>query len=438
MTDPAPKIDGKEPAQLQVKIGGMSCSFCAETIRKAYGRMEGVGQVNVSLAHEEALVHYDPGKIGEAQLKETLRSLGYTVRDPRRVRTYEEEEAELAVERRTLSAAGLMSLAAVSIMLLMRLGVTLTFFPPVMVILALVTVFGIGRHILKMAWASLRRGILNQHVLLEFGAFGGLIGGALGFFRADFPTADFLAVAVFITTYHLLSAYASLLVRTRSSQAVRKLLALQPPTARLVIDGREEEVPIEQIGIGNLVRVRPGEQIPVDGNIVEGDSAIDESLVTGEPLPVEKGPGSEVIGGSLNQAGSLLIQVTRVGEESFLQQVVKQVERSRALKPGVVALVDWILKYYVPGVLVFAAGAFLIWTLGAWLFTGEADFPRAVFAVLAVGVMGYPCALGMATPLAMIRGGGLAADPSKCLDGPRACPVVSSLTRSPNPWLLMW
>ena len=250
MTDPAPKIDGKEPAQLQVKIGGMSCSFCAETIRKAYGRMEGVGQVNVSLAHEEALVHYDPGKIGEAQLKETLRSLGYTVRDPRRVRTYEEEEAELAVERRTLSAAGLMSLAAVSIMLLMRLGVTLTFFPPVMVILALVTVFGIGRHILKMAWASLRRGILNQHVLLEFGAFGGLIGGALGFFRADFPTADFLAVAVFITTYHLLSAYASLLVRTRSSQAVRKLLALQPPTARLVIDGREGQGPSRRADTG--------------------------------------------------------------------------------------------------------------------------------------------------------------------------------------------
>jgi heavy metal translocating P-type ATPase len=260
-----------------------------------------------------------------------------------------------------------------------------------------------------MAVPSIRRGIFNQHVLLEFGAFAGLVGGVLGFFRRDFPMPDFFGVAVFITTYHVLSGYASLFVRTRASQAVRKLMELQPPSARVIRNGREEEVPIEYVQQGDLVRIRPGEAIPVDGQITEGASAVDESLITGEPIPKEKVPGDEVIGGSINQAGTLVVRVTKVGEESFLQQVARHIEEARALKPGIILLVDRILRAYVPGVLAFAGLALLIWVAGAWLVTGQPDWTRATFGALAVLVMGYPCALGMATPLAMIRGGGEAA-----------------------------
>jgi heavy metal translocating P-type ATPase len=245
--------------------------------------------------------------------------------------------------------------------------------------------------------------------LLEFGAFAGLVGGVLGFFRRDFPMPDFFGVAVFITTYHVLSGYASLFVRTRASQAVRKLMELQPPSARVIRNGREEEVPIEYVQQGDLVRIRPGEAIPVDGQITEGASAVDESLITGEPIPKEKVPGDEVIGGSINQAGTLVVRVTKVGEESFLQQVARHIEEARALKPGIIQLVDRILRAYVPGVLAFAGLALLIWVAGARLVTGQPDWTRATFGALAVLVMGYPCALGMATPLAMIRGGGEAA-----------------------------
>jgi len=406
------QTDGTE--KLQVKIGGMACSFCVASITKALGRMEGVHEVNVSLAHEEALITYDPTKITSTQLKETLCELGYTVRDARKVLDFEEEEAELKRERNNLLLAAGFSGVAIGTMILMWLDLL----PPqawpslfwLLPILALSTIFGPGWHILTMAWASLRRGILNQHVLLEFCAFAGLIGGFLGYLSPDFPLPDFFAVAVFVTTYHLLSGYVSLLVRTRSSQAVRKLLLLVPPTARVVRDGREEEVPIEEVQVGDLVRVRPGESIPVDGEVVEGASSVDESLVTGESIPVEKGPGDPVIGGSINQIGTLLVRVTKVGEESFLQQVARQVEEARALKPGILALVDRILQVYVPTVLGFAGAAFLIWTLGAWLVTGSPDWTRALYAALAVLVMGYPCALGMATPLAMIRGGGMAAE----------------------------
>ncbi|MFQ5827051.1 MAG: heavy metal translocating P-type ATPase, partial [Dehalococcoidia bacterium] len=280
----------------------------------------------------------------------------------------------------------------------------------VMLALALGTMFGPGWYIKRMAWASLRRGILNQHVLLEAAAFGGLSGGLLGLFYSAFPMPDFLAVAVFVTSYHILSGYVSLLVRTRSSQAIKKLMALQPPVARVRRNGKEEEVPIAQVQPGELVVVRPGESVPVDGVVVEGASAVNQSLVTGEPMPVEKGPGDEVIGGSVNQTGLLRVRVTGVGAESFLQRVAQHIQEARALKPGIVQLVDRVLKYFVPGVLAAAGLAFVIWSLGAWLVGGEPDFTRALFAALTVLVMGYPCALGMATPLAMIRGGGVAAE----------------------------
>jgi heavy metal translocating P-type ATPase len=396
-------------AKVQVKIGGMSCSFCALTLHKAVGQIDGVEKVNVSLAHEEALVEYDPARVEETQIKDAIRSVGYAVRDPTKVRTFEEEEAELKRERDRLTIAAAFTWMAFLSMVMMWIDRPLPGMRWLMPVLAVGTVFGPGFYILRMAVPSIRRGIFNQHVLLEFGAFAGLVGGVLGFFRRDFPMPDFFGVAVFITTYHLLSGYASLFVRTRASQAVRKLLELQPPSARVIRNDREDEVPIEHVQQGDLVRVRPGEAIPVDGQIMEGASAVAESLITGEPIPKEKVPGDEVIGGSINQAGTLVVRVTKVGEESFLQQVARHIQEARALKPGIIQLVDRILGAYVPGVLVFAGLALLIWVTGAWLVTGQPDWTRATFGALAVLVMGYPCALGMATPLAMIRGGGEAA-----------------------------
>jgi heavy metal translocating P-type ATPase len=402
-------------AKLQLKIGGLSCSFCVASITKALGRMDGVREANVNLAHEEVLIEYEPQKVTPAQLTGTLLELGYTVRDAKKVRTYEEEDAALRRERNNLLLAAGLTLLTFALMVVMWLdllpmGRVWPWITGLMPTLALATIFGPGWHILTMAWASLRRGILNQHVLLEFGAFGGLIGGFLGYVVPDFPLPDFFGVAVFITTYHLLSGYVSLKVRTRSSQAVRKLLALVPTTARVVREGHELEVPVEHVQRGELVRIRPGESIPVDGDVVEGASGVDQSLVTGESIPEEKQPGAEVIGGSINQTGTLLIRVTRVGEESFLQRVARQVEEARALKPGILALVDRVLEVYVPAVLGAAGLAVLVWTLGAWLVVGSPNWTRAIFAALAVLVMGYPCALGMATPLAMIRGGGMAAE----------------------------
>ena len=400
----------KNLEKLQVKIGGMQCSFCTQTIKKALLHMSGVQDVSVSLAHEEALIQYNPLFITPIKINDTLNSLGFKVRDPTKVRSFEEEEQEMQQERNRLLLAVSITFISLSLMTLMWLGFQFFWMPWIMLALALFTMFGPGGYIKRLAMASLKRGILNQHVLLEFAAFAGLFGGIYGFFIQPWPMADFFAVAVFVTSYHILSGYVSLLVRTKSSQAIKKLMALQPAMARIVVDDDDEkDIPIENVKTGDMVRVRSGESIPIDGIIVKGKSSVDQSLVTGESMPIMKTKGDEVIGGSINQQGSLIIKVTKVGKESFLYKIAQHIQEARALKPGIVLLVEKVLKYFVR-VVIFAAGlAFLIWTLGSWFILGEPDFVRAIFATLAVLVMGYPCALGMATPLAIIRGGGVAA-----------------------------
>jgi heavy metal translocating P-type ATPase len=427
--------------------------------------MPGVDKAAVSLTHEQALVEYDPALARPEALLPTLRDIGYTIHDPRKLRPFEEEERDLVREGRRFVAAVSLSLVAVALIanptgfwggllaalifasllgfvfLVLRpsglgaalggaaglaaLGFALGYFrllgqlaaatPWIVAGLALLLVFGVARHILHMAVQALRRGILNQHVLLEIGAFAGIAGGAIGLalHPPGYPTAPFFAVAVMIATYHIFSEWLSLIVKTRSSQAVKRLLDLQPDTARVVRDGRdgrEVELRVEELAVGDRVRVRPGERVPVDGVVESGHSGVDQSFVTGEPLPVEKAEGNAVVGGSINGTGTLLVRVAAIAAESFLQRVVRQVEDARALKPGILHLVDRILRVYTPTVLLIAALAFTGWMLAPLLISGQPDLGRAVFAALSVLIMGYPCAVGISAPLSIVRGAGEAAD----------------------------
>lgn len=263
----ATSVGRSRQATVRMKIGGMSCSFCTGTIRKAYERIDGVLEVGVSLAHEEALVRYDLQRVEADELRLTLEQLGYTWRDPDKVRSFEEEEAELRLARNRLLVAGALTGLTSLLMLSMWLGVWASpFLDWVTLALALETMFVTGWFVKRMAWASLRRRILNQHVLLELAAFAGLAGGFLGLFVSDrFPAMDFFAVATFVTTYHILSDYASKVVRTRSSQAVRRLMDLRPDTARVIRDGTEVEVAVDDVVAGDRVRIRPGESVPSTG-----------------------------------------------------------------------------------------------------------------------------------------------------------------------------
>ncbi|GIW53143.1 MAG: copper-translocating P-type ATPase [Gemmatimonadales bacterium] len=397
--------------RLQLAIGGIHCSFCAQTIERAFRHSPGVNRVSVSLAHEEMLVEYDERKVDEGALKAAVRELGYSIRDADKARAFQQQELELRRRRQQTILAASASAATGSGMLLMWLGFRLPNWGHyLMAALATWVVFWVGRDIDAMALAGLKRRILNQHVLLFFGATGGFAAGILGFFVPAFPRFHFFGAAVFLMTYHLLSGYVAAKVHARSQEAVRKLLALRPDTARRIDDGREVEVPTTQVRVGERIRILPGESVPLDGRVIEGYSAVNEAVVTGEPIPVEKLPGDRVIGGSINLFGTLVVEVTATAEQGFLRQVARYVEEARALKPGILQLVDLVLKYFVPGVLLTAAAAFFFWTVGWRLIAGAPDLIRAVYAALTVLVMGYPCALGMATPLALIRGGGMAAE----------------------------
>ncbi len=448
--------------KIRARIGGLHCSLCTGTIEKALGRMPGVDKVAVSLTHEQALVEYDPTIARPEQLLQTLRDIGYTISDPRKLRGFEEEERDLVREARRFVLAVVLSVASIPIIadpqvgwigflpalvclslggfvyLVLRstgLWVAIGAFSGLVIMalsllylnlegyltgvapwlagaLALALVFGVGRHILYMAVQALRRGIVNQHVLLEIGAFAGMAGGVIGLVlnRPGYPTAAFFAVSVMVGTYHIFSEWLSLIVKTRSSQAVKRLLDLQPETARVVRGTEELELPIEDVKVGDLVRIRPGERVPVDGIVVSGHSGVDQSLVTGEAVPVEKAEGDLVIGGSINGNGTLLAKVTAIGESSFLHQVIRHVEDARALKPGLLHLVDRVLRVYTPAVLGIAAFAVVGWLAGSWLGTGQVDVERAIFAGLSVLVMGYPCAIGISAPLSIVRGAGQAAE----------------------------
>ncbi len=414
--------------RLQLKIGGMVCSFCAQAIQKALLGIRGVQEVYVSLAHEEILVEYEPLFVSEAKVRKVLEQLGYTVRNPDRLRAYEEAEAELSLQRRRLRTAGMLAGVALGLMVAMWLGYRSPVLPYVMLGLALVTWLGPGGYILRMAMHSLRWKILNQHVLLELAALAGLGGGLIGLWIPRFPAGEFFGVTVFVTTYHVLSGWASVLVRIRASRAIRDLLELQPSTViRLNEDGSEEEVPVVELSPGDYVLVRPGERVPIDGIVQGGETEVDESIVTGESMPVTKRPGDKVVGGSLNQDGRVVVEVVAVGEETFLGQVVRHIEAARAMKPGILQLVDRVLYYFVSGVISVALLALIIWIPGAWFITGHAQSLRAIYAMLAVFVMGYPCALGMATPLALIRAGGEAARRGILFRAGEAFQVISEI-----------
>jgi Cu+-exporting ATPase len=464
----APRFWSEEPSKvpgrrrIRARIGGLHCSLCTGTIEKALGRRPGVDKVAVSLTHEQALIEYNPSVARAEDLLQILKDIGYTVSDPRKLRPFEEEERALVRERgRFVTALG-MSIAAMglagypvsspwfalcvfsiaslvlfSFVVLRSYGLGWAFVgsaflcafgagiyylqlqgafgaatPLFAGALALFLIFGVGPHILRMAVMALRRGILNQHVLVEFGAFAGIVGGAVGlaFQPPNYPTTAFFSVAVMVLTYHIFSEWLSLIVKTRSSQAVKKLLDLEPDVAHVVKDGKEQEIPLEQVRVGDLVRIRPGERLPVDGQVESGESDVDESLVTGEPKLIEKHSGDRTISGSLNGHGTLLVRVTVVGEESFLRQVIRSVEDARALKPGLLHVVDRVLRVYTPLVLLTAAGATIFWLVAPMIGGGSPNLQRAMFAGLSVLVMGYPCAVGISAPLSIVRGAGEAAE----------------------------
>ncbi len=402
----------EEPARqkITIPVSGMTCAACSAAIERALKRKEGVGEAVVNFAAETVTVSYDPALLDRNAIIDTITSLGYGVREENVIGTAgndkeQREKAELASRRRILFFV--MTVTAITeIIMLMeyRFHLHIPYHDWIMLAAAGPIVFWAGLPTHRGAFRSLRHGSANMDVLISLGTLAAFSWGVAAFFIPH--AVSFMGVAGMIMSFHLLGRYLEALARSKASGAIRKLLELGAKTARILVDGVEKEVAVEEVKTGDILVVRPGEKIPVDGEVLEGYTTVDESMVTGESIPVEKTAGDQVVGATINKNGSIRFRATRVGRDTFLAQIIRMVEEAQGSKAPIQVLADRVTGYFVPVVITIS-----VLTFAAWLvFGGDAGPGRAVFAAIAVLVIACPCALGMATPTAIMVGTGMGAE----------------------------
>lgn len=404
-----------EQPVIHLSVSGMSCAGCVASVRKALLAVPGVSTAEVNFAEHTAQV---TGEVRSPALIQAVVAAGYNAA----VMTGPEDIADRDVleaghYRSLLRKAAVAALIGMPLMAGDWLGMLpgvgtpegALFWPGIGLATFAVLVYS-GGHFYTGAWQSLRRHNANMDTLIALGTGSAwLYSMAVVLFPEQIPSlarhAYFEAAAVILALLNLGSAL-EMKARSRSSQAIRKLIGLQPRTARVIRDGKEADIPIEQVGLDETVRVHPGEKIPVDGVIIEGRSSVDESMLTGEPLPVDKTVGSEVVGGTLNRTGSFLLRTRRIGRDTVLAHIIDMVRTAQGSRPPVARLVDQVAGVFVPVVLLISVMTFLLW----FNFGPE---PRTAFSIvtaITVLVIACPCALGLATPISIMVGIGKAAE----------------------------
>ncbi|NLX62394.1 MAG: copper-translocating P-type ATPase [Tissierellia bacterium] len=387
-------------------VEGMTCSACSARVEKVLSRIDGVKFASVNLSTNKAVVEFPAGAIEDEVLIRAIEKAGYKaeVEVERDIdREKEMREKEIKSLKRSFIISAIFSLPLFSAMFFHMAGrhniLTNGYFQ---LVLATFVQFVIGSRFYVGAYKSLRGGGANMDVLVALGTtaayFYSIYNLVIGIDEYYFE-----ASAVIITLI-LLGKTFEAVAKGRTSEAIKKLIGLQPKTARVIRDGREVDLPIEEVVIGDIVVVRPGEKIPVDGVIVEGNSSIDESMITGESIPIDKSVGDEVIGATINKFGSFKFKATKVGKDTVLAQIVKLVEEAQGSKAPVQRLADKISGIFVPIVVAIA----LITLLGYYLIQG--DFNTGLINAVAVLVIACPCALGLATPTAIMVGTGKGAE----------------------------
>jgi len=382
---------------VQMKVSGLMCSFCTMSVEKTLKRYPGVNSVLVNLVHGIVLVEADTSKTSRAALAEAVEKLGYSVSSTE-VQQYATDEALFSL----IKQRGMIGMV-ISLIDLLVDPINLFGLPPhpralFSLAVAAFVLFWVGYPILRKTLMALGQRVINANVLLSAGAWGSFIVGTLSLYDSRWP--NFLPVSAWLMSLHLFFGYFKLDTRRKASEAVRQLLSLQPPRARVLRGGQQVDVLTKDVAVGELVVVRPGERIPLDGEVIEGSASVDESSFTGESVPASKEPRSKVIGGTLSLDGALQVRVTKVGEDSFLNQIVRLMAQIAERKPSIELMADKLMNYYGP--VVFIAG-FL--AFAGWMFA-TGDILLASVVLLTTIIMGYPCALGITTPmLAAIAGG---------------------------------
>lgn len=417
-------IDGKfEPEKKQLlalKVIGMDSPHCAMVVEKAVKTLPGIEKVEVDYNNARAKVVFDPLKIGEKQIEKVINDSGYeAVRETSEAQDMlEREKIEREKELRSLKKKITVG-AILSLIIFLGSFPEWFFFIPrilqnhlILLILTTPVQFWVGSRFYSGLKIFFKYRTADMNTLISVGTLAAYFySAAVAFFPAFFskggiePKIYFDTSAIIITLI-LLGRYLEILAKGRASEAIKKLMKLSVKTARVIRNGKEQELPIEEVGVGDIVTVRPGEKIPVDGEVIEGKSSVDESMVTGESMPVSKEVGSKVIGATINQTGSFQFRAMKVGKDTMLSQIIKMVEQAQGSKAPIQRLADIISSYFVPIVIVVAILTFIVWSI--W-----GPQPAITFALVnfvAVLIIACPCALGLATPMAMMVGIGKGAE----------------------------
>ena len=407
-----------------LKLQGMSCASCARSIEDAIRSVPGVAQVNVNFGAEQATLQYDPKRTNLEQIQHAIVDAGYSsssLQDQEFIT--DETEAEKTARlrefrhlRNKIIVAGVISAVLVIGSLPMMLGLPIPFIPAwlhnpwLQLVLSTPVLFWAGREFFVNAWKALKRQTATMDTLVSLGTgsayFYSIVATVIpSFFIAQGLNADvYYEAANVIITLILLGRLLEMRARGQTSDAIRKLIGLQARDARIVRDGQELEVPIQEVQIGDIVMVRPGEKIPVDGEVVEGTSTIDESMVTGESMPTKKQLGEEVIGATINKTGSFRFRATRVGKDTVLAQIVQLVQQAQGSKAPIQRLADQVTGWFVPVVIAIAITTFVIW------FNLMGNVTLALITTVGVLIIACPCALGLATPTSVMVGTGKGAE----------------------------
>lgn len=444
-------------AELTLDVRGMTCASCVDHVEGALKELSGVQEAVVNLGLGTARVVYVPGVVSTSAMKRAVRDVGYEAQERSEGadaldRERQAREEELKRQGRNLIVAGTIGVIVMIGTFYEMLGPLKAFIPEflsykwVIGLLTTPVVFGPGRQFFTNSWRGLKHGVTDMNLLYATG-----IGAAYGIalINTVFPNAGFggegatfFESAALLTGFIILGRWLEALTRGRTSEAIRKLMKLQPKVARVIRNGQEQEIPADEVELSDLIQVRPGESIAVDGEVVDGYSAVDESMLTGESLPVEKKSGDAVIGGTINKTGAFKFKATRVGKETALAQIIKLVEDAQASKAPIQKLADWVAGHFILGVHLLAVVVFLFWFFFGYqmFFDPNSSFILSPYKLGEIGVFGFslllsvtvlviscPCAVGLATPSAMMAGTGKAAEFGVLFKGAEAIENASKL-----------
>ncbi|MDD2359798.1 MAG: heavy metal translocating P-type ATPase [Syntrophaceticus schinkii] len=391
--------------QQELLISGMSCAACSARVEKRLNSLPGVQKAAVNLTTNKASISFIPGIITVSEIEKAVKDLGYGVQKARDLSLSEAAQARQKEKNWQLTRfiiAVLFTLPLAVMMISSHVGRHLMINPWVQLALATPVQFFAGWPFYRGAYHSLKTGSANMDVLVALGTSVAYFYSLISLF-AGWNVYYFESAAMLMTII-LLGKLLEAVARGKTSEAIEKLMGLQAKTARVLRDGVEMDIPVDEVLVGAFILVRPGERVPVDGVIQEGNTSIDESLLTGESLPVEKKPGDDVVGASINKYGSFTFQATKVGQDTVLAQIIRMVEAAQGSKAPIQRLADRVSNIFVPAIIAIA-----LLTFGGWYISG-ANFESSLMHMVTVLVVACPCALGLATPTAIMVGTGVGAE----------------------------